>query len=752
MSQYGVIYRLSWLPVEEETTVTVNIYDTEILIDDGDTPTVFNLKPSGSPLVVSTVNNDQKKTGIRSKQARIEFLSSNAVSAYTFADAKDFRFYVEAVTDTYVIFKGFLVLDEITRPLMPNPNVIQLTASDNLGLLKERKLLTDSDENPSGKNRIADYIAWCLRRTGLEMPINVVNNVRPGTGSFTTNAVFSVSGSFISVPTTYINNFYEGQVLTVSGTSLNNTTFTVTGVTLFLATLVGVTGTIANETAAAATFTDTNTGHLYDVCYLDAKTFEAEIGESEDCYSVLEKILDKDSQLFQYRGQWWIVRPDEMDGTTYYIQRYLSDGSLADTLTSTAYEKEIGNGLDVRFVNAAQLVEYKRPYKFQKHTFRHDLPQEIPCNIDFSRGTLIATVSAQQKHYAPDCWDRLFANTSTDDPNITGSCYVRKLFNGEYETDRFLVFEADSRNTFVMSEPIQVEQKDKFTIGIQHRLSEDPSGTGFFRLNTMQVRLYGDDGTYWTCNFPNSAVDEHKWYQCTSTFRTFQKYAYIEGDNSADLTQSISLYNGDGAEIPVKGYIRILIYRNGVWGDTVATYYSGVTFEYIPYINGAYQKFAGQSSKVERSDTGYSANNDETVSISDAPKPILKGGIFKNNSGTYTLQPTFWNAAPFALGQPTDTTYFQPYEKIRVYAMYNQYRRGIRILTGQVKVNVADWPDLVHQFTLPDADFDTNDRLFMLVGFEQDFKSGIANITLMECYHSDGKVLDDPFEFKYITE
>lgn len=93
-----------------------------------------------------------------------------------------------------------------------------------MGLLKEKPLTLDGGANPTGKLWIAYWINLCLKKTGLNLPLIVHNNVRP---------------------------YLDGTFLDASH-------------------------------------------HLYSDIFLDAKTFEKQIGESEDCYTVLEKILDKD--------------------------------------------------------------------------------------------------------------------------------------------------------------------------------------------------------------------------------------------------------------------------------------------------------------------------------------------------------------------------------------------------------------------------------------------------------------------------
>lgn len=55
-------------------------------------------------------------------------------------------------------------------------------------------------------------------------------------------------------------------------------------------------------------------GNMYlNFRYLHALTFETNIGEFDDCYTVLEKILGENSYLSQEKNRWYIKRVDEYD-------------------------------------------------------------------------------------------------------------------------------------------------------------------------------------------------------------------------------------------------------------------------------------------------------------------------------------------------------------------------------------------------------------------------------------------------------
>jgi hypothetical protein len=223
----------------------------------------------------------------------------------------------------------------------------------------------------------------------------------------------------------------------------------------------------------------------------------------------------------------------------------------------------------------------------------------------------------------------LWSNTSTDDPQATG-IYIKKLFDpfGNQFAHSLNLDANASRFTFVMSEAIQVSAKDKFNLSLERRLSSDVGGSGPFIDQHVQVRLYGNDGTFWTHDSGTSVDPAKAWVQCTSTFRTFQKYFAIEGDVLNDMTEAIGLFDGECAEIPTSGEIRILLYRSNQFGTTRDTYFSNVRFEYMPWVNGTYGRAIGQEHMVEQ-DGDYKASRNEEVFITDSPALVYKGALQK---------------------------------------------------------------------------------------------------------------------------
>lgn len=192
-------------------------------------------------------------------------------------------------------------------------------------------LSLDNGDDPVGKFRISELIGICLKKTGLDENINVINNIRAGSGSLSitdASAIFYSPENIIAIGAAYVGYFYAGQRITITGTTSNNGTYTVRAVgTVPFFTYIYTFEDLTDESLTNVTFQDEATnGHFYDKCYLDARTF-VDNGEYDDCYTVLEKILGHSCCLFQYKGEWWIVRIDEYESSTNPFFRFIFDSA-----------------------------------------------------------------------------------------------------------------------------------------------------------------------------------------------------------------------------------------------------------------------------------------------------------------------------------------------------------------------------------------------------------------------------------------
>lgn len=789
MSQYGTEYRLEFatVPVQDDTgeviasqNIRCSIFDTENLIPDADTPLVINLQGSGNPLHISTINDGvDKEQPIRSKQAAIEFLSdiNQALTAATFADSSDNRWLVKIVDGaSQILFWGFIVLADVQQAFQPDPQVVILTCSDHLGILKDIPFSLDDGTNPQGKYRLAEIMALCLKKTGLSLPITAINNLRHGSGQNTIQATFNGSGNTIS-PLGDTSLFYIGQRLIITGTSSNNITTTVIALT---PTLVTVADTLVSEFQPLTIFTDySSTLHFYDAIYEDALTYEDQIGTCINCYDVLSWILGEDCFICQWLDRWYIYRVDEFDDNPTYPASFDQDGTFVGFLTSTTYAANIGAAQPKKFALADCLRNYDRPNRFVKETFKFETPLETPCNSDYSRGAITLDPDVQLTGYTAytlDCWEiwkewgvlRVAADVKTA---------IHRSFNdlGDELTRYIMITGAPSLGAtrYIRSSGISIGLRDRFTLSFDVAAIDSSAGDG--SLPILYILLYGNDGTVWVLVNADhgSAVwgtdtqdISMKWLQTNADFSLFRVGLFWNIHDSADFpvkTDWLSV-NVNGIDCPVDGEIRLHFMSAGTQSgsfDDFRIKYQNIQFQFRAYIGGSYAKYTGQYQQVTRNPVaGYFANRDKQVYMSDSPKPYYKGAMWWYDTANYHLANRFYAANPFytadpplSLGTPPNFSYSHRYGYIQAFSVWNQFKNGNRKFDGTVLGLGQSWVDLVSKVTLSDNDPDTNNRYFMLISFDQNWRTGQWKAVFVEVFNTlTGHVYTDDQVFKYITE
>lgn len=177
---YGSYYRLRFNDVTGEE-IEVRINDTATYSPTPVSPTVTDIvHGDGVPFYISVVDNDSDKfRPIRAKRVTISFQSTETITARTFAVGEDSKWLVEAfvIATSEIIFTGFLVMDDHAQAFLPPETyTVKLTATDNLGTLKEQSLTKPDGTIPKGPFKIIEWIAWALQKTGLQLPIIVTTS------------------------------------------------------------------------------------------------------------------------------------------------------------------------------------------------------------------------------------------------------------------------------------------------------------------------------------------------------------------------------------------------------------------------------------------------------------------------------------------------------------------------------------------------------------------------------------------------
>lgn len=784
MTKPGIIYRLTWLTVEN-ITVVVNIYDKSVQIDSitGEEQ-IYLLSPSGHPLDIQVVdNNEDKFTPIRAKRAAITFLNDSNFNFTTFSTGEDDRFIVDITAGGIFIFRGFLEMNDIREPFLFQQNQeVTITAIDGLAFLKGKQLLDTKGGKFSGQNRLIDYIAGALLSTGLQLNINVFNNIREeaNPGRWQTTALFT-SPNTISVPTIYARYFKAGHALGISGSASNNGSKVISSVNEFLG-LITMTGGITNESSGPTiTFEDqTDGGCFYSTCFVNAKTFEDQIGTTLDCYEILSRILKRDSFVEQVLGEWYIFRVKELrNDFQQYRTQYQPDGSFNGFTSGYNLEKAIGlkdtagtpfSGTPdaIAFFSKEQTTRTNaRPVGEVKLTYRFEPPQELPCNVDLSRGDdlggsfpdeTIDGVVYNVKHFAIDDWDILKGSGGAlGNPGVAGdyNAYMKKYFYFGYEKRRFMHLEHlnlsdDAQYRYVKSCAVPVEKNDKFTWSFDYRADIDLNNNTSVQVPIGAILLVGDDGTNWILGDDSGPI----WKQSDATFST-NIDTYNWGFNPHDIDMTVwNSFSIDAPVVPVNGslYFLLFTHRSTASQHQFDHQYSNLNLQYSPFIAGSYQKYTSQYNKTTRPGN-YKSKLEDEVFISDSPKKLFKGALhIKNyNTNQYILAGLFYDGQEYLYANDGRNNVMS-FGELQVRAVHNQYRNSNEIyeLTAQ-GLNGSNCIDLIHRVFNRDLEPNTNNKAYQLVSLEQDWKNCEWRATMIKNFDNViGYVKTDVGEFKYI--
>lgn len=746
-------YQIKFKNVENQT-VLVNIYDT----NSGEGTTVFTqLQGAKDPCHIFIVdNNEEKFTPIRAKQAEIKFNSTRDTNLSTFIAAEDNRWYVEILVGGNVKFKGYLILDDIDEDFLDPAasNVVTLIATDNIGLLKDEPLTNFLNANPRGYFSLIQFAAWCFSKTNLNLSINLCHNLQE----------------------------------------------------------------------------DHSSDPMYQSCFIHSKTFERDINESINCYDVLEYLLGNDSFATQANGEWWIVRIDELSNSAGQNNRYDYEGKFIEsvsfdtTLSIDPYLEEI------YFTNKATFVKAQQPVKNVALTYTYEYPKEIIDNIDFSRQATNPiftqnftedSIAKVRKRYRLDDW-KLKAGTENNPSNPTTTAYVERIFQNDYEKERYAVIEkpaAVQPVNFLETNEIPMMKGDKFSFSVDFAYTTNISGNNI--QIEVQLLLYGEDNSKWVFGNNPSGSFDYRWAQ------------YVENTSTGDLKIRTSFnrdnlderewqtISADSGPLPVNGSLVIRLFQS--FYSNIK--YQNVRFDYIPYINGSYAKYRSQQHIISQALITKKVV-EESVKISDSPKPLFKGALFyaddttivttsatfgtlagvgiifipgidrralfgeyvkvsgtSDNNGIYRITNKYYNpvdsitvltVAETLTTETVSTTFSTvkfrladtfidglnpgaeiPFGYHQALGVWNQYNRPFILFDFQLQGlnGSSTFPDIIHKWEVAEDTKYSNNKLFMMLHYDQDLHLCEWKGVMMEFLDTTiDKDYDSDYSFKYITE
>lgn len=476
---------------------------------------------------------------------------------------------------------------------------------------------------------------------------------------------------------------------------------------------------------------------FFDKIYLEGLSFETNINEREDCATVINKIL-LGCYITQVNGEWWIVRVDEQDSTPYTIYSFSYDGTFVSKTTGN-YLKYIGINDTINLVNEDAAIFPERQIKYAKQSFQFETWQEIICNINYTRGTINGGISipAGYEAYAPvECWTNAKnPEAATPSPaDITG--YMRRKVTNGYEEERILVlpFTGSVGIHFFQSETVEVNKLDKFNFSVDRRLTSDHTGSGWSHDSIFKIRLKGNDGSYWAMIGNDAFGKVGSWKQGTGGFPNIgTEYDWVYQTSMEDETQWAT-HSVEVDPCPVAGKVDIMLLQSDIYGHVNDTHFANIQFEYIPIIDGVYQKVTGQFHKVSNTDN-RKANKDEQIYISEAVSPQWKG-VLKRFDGTNYL--IIGNVYDFRYGTSGGLGLTR-FSKYQVFALWNQYNRIIRKFQGSLlglDTDINELPTMIHKYVFNVSSDATSNKYYQLLGFDMDLATCQWTGTFADVYDS----------------
>ena len=397
--------------------------------------------------------------------------------------------------------------------------------------------------------------------------------------------------------------------------------------------------------------------------YLHSKSFEKEIGELEDAYTIIEKLLKEQCIITQHNGQWWIVRLPELENNTNHEVTEYRAGAFYNSY-AIQLNKSIGEAEEMYLSMEAAEVGILRPKKFTRENFDFTYPQEIIDNIDFTRGAFIGAINVPDgAAYTIDDW--MYAKSSGP---VDRTPYIKRIFEDGYEKERYVVLPVGNpAQYYLKSNPFPIQKGDKFTISIDARYATSAFTDGEDFM--LKVVLRTPNNFTWLLR-AGEGNDKPEWIQALDTQSYHVTYNYDNQDETEWVTVS-----ADAPSIPFSGYLEIWLMHSLVVEQS-DKHYANLQFEYKPFINGSYQKYSGQYHKITLGGN-RKAVYEENIYVSDSPRELFKGALLVKSGWRRVYQ----GAVRFFSGFPNGTIAINR-GLFPQYATYIKVGGRIRIVNG----------------------------------------------------------------------
>ena len=389
-------------------------------------------------------------------------------------------------------------------------------------------------------------------------------------------------------------------------------------------------------------------------CEVDARTFSIGDGEYEDKYTVLEKINKAFSQtIFQYRGQWHIVRIEEfytafannLRQKEFYTLGFPNQWTTDDV----RYDLEVGVDEAIKPITPDMFRMINRITKRDQINFTYDYPSELIVNQSFERGTLLSSGSGY-KTYSVNNWYCYKGYKET--PIVSTADHYRKDIIDNYDRviDSYFFLNREdytppsAGTNWLQSEDLRVKKGDVIDLSFLYKPCENSILQLFGKSNVMQV-LYkrdaspqvrlslADDGS-WKVMPNNGTWDTAPVWQ--QTYLSINKSQNTTNENGyfekAVLTQPVP-YDGIIRILLIPNDLGVTFSGNGLWSQLKLRLQASLDGINTSTIYGELEKYT----KTE----DIKSNFEDEIFLDDSPNVNLIGTIFESDGLTKTT-PTWY--------------------------------------------------------------------------------------------------------------
>jgi hypothetical protein len=739
---------------------TQSRYNLEIYQDSYDS-TPINVILAATP-IVQEWQEDDPLAPIKGSTLTINLTTSGGLSLLDFYSDNDNEFRVKFIEDSTstTLFEGFILQDDCSEVQIDFIHEIVLTASDNLGTIKDINLgraaelfgdttITASVPcvfNPAGPYIVINYGPEWPVQPGQTFtidgtPFTMVTNLGEIDFVYTGWCIQIVE----EIPTLVIGTFdvayniplsLDGYIplLTFIKLCLKSTYLD-----LPLSVYCHITPTDGEI------FLDTGETRMLEDVTLLGNTF-LKGNEYMSCYDVLEVIMKRfNMTCFQSINSWWIVRtPDlfldyQQGETTINYYKYLANSFVYDDRYSINKSYTIATGA---YVETGLLKSIIRPYRMTLETFNYIQPEDLLCNSQFTDLGPLRQVTTgggfTNREYELPCWYNYDGGSPYPDR------FIRVVFEGDREVDRYVVV---TGNTFdsarsVQSEDIEMNEGDIIDYSFEFQTDVSQPGS----VNTVfAVRI--TDGTL------------TKYLQTDGSWANTIGYVYNTGTGqNTNEWQTVSMKSD---RLPFNSKMNIFLAEATVHTSD-ETRYRNLRLSLSYFVAGqgqvnGHSHTASQSKQLNNiNDVEIMIDNSFRASINGTLFLTTQTGIFQDKCTTWKFGEGINTGIPGTiypnLGQLVTSTYmfqrFIPRSKFNGNLLYIKNQNGI----------MSNLAIFSNEFSGPSLH-----NKMLLGSLAIDYKNDSAQFTMWEVFNSEFGYIDNfidytsylyniLYEFNYLYE